>query len=106
MDAIKEAMNQLRDVTTDTFRRELNEQWIDFRDARNALTHIGGSKDGYRFREVIERSVRWDEFQLSVRGVTYFLFSDISFRLTEENQLVDPGRLLSEVLDEIDGWQQ
>lgn len=106
MAAIKEAMKQLDDVTTEAFRHELEEQWGDFKDARNALTHISGNKVGYGFREVIQRSVRWDEFQLSVRGITYFLFSDISFRLTEEKQLIDPERLLSEVLDETNGWRK
>jgi hypothetical protein len=106
MAAITEAMNQLGDVTTEAFRRELEQQWGDFRDARNALTHISGHKVGYRFHEVIERSVRWDEFQLAVRGVTYFLFSDISFRLIEEKQLIDPGCLLNEVLDEINDWRR
>lgn len=106
MDAIKEAMKQLLDVTTEAFRRELENQWEDFKNARNALTHISKGRDGYRFREVIERSVRWDEFQLPVRGVTYFLFSDISFRVTEEKQLIDPDRLLTEVFNEVDGWRE
>ena len=106
MAAIKEAMKQLSDVTTEAFRHELEEQWADFKDARNALTHISGNRVGYRFREVIERSVRWDEFQLSVRGITYFLFSDISFRLTEEKHLIGPERLLNEVLDEASGWRK
>jgi hypothetical protein len=106
MDSICELMKQLRDVTTDTFRYELDKQWIDFIDARNVLTHVSGRKEGYKFREVVERSVRWDEFQLSVRGVTYFLFSDISFRINEEKQLIDPERCLSEVLEEIDDWRK
>src|SRR5262249_19192852 len=104
--AIDEAMAQLRDVTTETFRYELDQHWDDFKKARNTLTHICNIRNGYKFREVAERSVRWEEFQLSVRGVTYFLFSDISFRITEEEHLLDAGQHLEQVLEDIDDWQK
>jgi hypothetical protein len=98
--AIEEAMRQASDVIPPLIGRQLAAHWAEFQKARNGLTHIWKTSDEYAFRDLVAHIGEWNDIELSIRGITYFVFSEVSHSIFEDTDF-GAGGLLEEIFQEL-----
>jgi hypothetical protein len=101
--AIEEAMHQATDVIPPLVASRLKAHWIEFQKIRNGLTHIWKRSDEYAFRNLVAHVGEWRDIELSIRGITYFVFSEVSHSIFEDADF-GADRLLEEVFQELSSY--
>ncbi len=101
--AIKEAMQQARDVIPPLVASVLSAHWTEFQVMRNGLTHVWGTSKQYTFRELATRVGQWRDIELSIRGITYFVFSEVSLSVLEDPEF-DANQLLDDIFRELSSY--
>jgi hypothetical protein len=101
--AIEEAMQQAGDVIPPLIASRLSAHWTEFQKVRNGLTHIWKRSDEYAFRNLVAHIGEWGDIELSIRGITYFVFSEVSHSIFEDTDF-GADRLLNEVFQELDSY--
>lgn len=103
MPAIKEAMQQATDVIPPAVASLLWDHWTEFHKIRNGLTHVWKISNEYSFRDLVARVGEWGDVELSIRGITYFVFSEVSYSVFEDADF-GADRLLNEVFQELSSY--
>jgi hypothetical protein len=101
--AIEEAMQQATDIIPPLVASLLSAHWEEFQKFRNGLTHIWKRSDEYAFRNLAARVGEWRDIELSIRGITYFVFSEVSLSVLEDADF-GADRLLDEVFQELSNY--
>src|SRR5262249_43889126 len=101
--AINEAMQQARDVIPPLVASVLSTHWTEFQIMRNGLTHVWGTSKEYTFRELATRVSQWRDIELSIRGITYFVFSEVSLSVLEDADF-GADQLLDEIFRELSSY--
>jgi len=101
--AIEEAMRQATDVIPPAVASRLWDHWADFQKIRNGLTHVWKISNEYSFRDLVARVGEWGDIVLFVRGITYFVFSEVSNSIFEDADF-GADRLLDDVLQELSSY--
>lgn len=101
--AIEEAMRQATDVIPPAVASRLWDHWTDFQKIRNGLTHVWKISNEYTFRDLVARVGEWGDILPSIRGITYFVFSEVSYSVFEDSDF-GADRLLDDVLQQLSSY--
>jgi hypothetical protein len=101
--AIEEAMEQARDVIPPLIANLLSSHWTEFIKFRNGLTHVWKGSNEYAFHNLATRMGQWRDIELSIRAITYFVFSEISLGVLEDTDFA-ADRLLDGILRELSSY--